>query len=138
VVILESITTEGPNDLSGYFMRTVNETDEQLSIAECSEHGQIPEEADCILRPVCNSFSLHYPADPERSHQVSARITTQQTPYSIVLLEKLTDAHGVKKFPAFYKFIFFITTFTAAHHWSYAQSDEFSFISSHSISIHQI
>lgn len=71
------------------------------------------------------SYCIIY-VDPERFHQVSKRIITQLTLYIIVLLEKLTVAHGVKKFPTFYKPIFFITAFTATHHWSYDQSDEFS------------
>jgi hypothetical protein len=62
----------------------------------------------------------------ERSPQVSERITTQVTPYSTVLLEKLTVVQGLKEFPTFCKSIFFITAFTAAHHWSYDQSDKFS------------
>ena len=40
------------------------------------------------------------------------------TPWSRVLLEKLTSSQLVKKFPAFYGTLRFITTFTRAHHLS--------------------
>jgi hypothetical protein len=40
------------------------------------------------------------------------------TPWSRVLLEKLTGSQRVKKFPAFYGTQRFITTFTSACHLS--------------------
>ena len=40
------------------------------------------------------------------------------TPWSRVLLEKLTDSQLVKKFPAFYGTQRFITAFTSARHLS--------------------
>jgi hypothetical protein len=40
------------------------------------------------------------------------------TPWSRVLLEKLTGSQLVKKFPAFYGTRRFITAFTRAHHLS--------------------
>jgi hypothetical protein len=43
-------------------------------------------------------------------------LTYLLTPYSRVLLEKLTDSQLVKKFPAFYGTRWFITAFTNAHH----------------------
>jgi len=41
------------------------------------------------------------------------------TPRSIVLPEKLTDLHLVKKFPAFYGNRKFITSFTAPANYTY-------------------
>jgi hypothetical protein len=77
-------------------MPTVNEANEKLSIAECSEHWQTPKEAECMLwdRHAVLSYCI-ISVDLEWSLQVSKRITTQLNPYSIVLLEKLTVAHGV-------------------------------------------
>ena len=40
------------------------------------------------------------------------------TPWSRVLLEKLTGSQLIKKFPAFYEARWFITAFTKAHHLS--------------------
>ena len=40
------------------------------------------------------------------------------TPWSKVLLKKLTGSQLVKKFPAFYGTRMFITAFTNAHHLS--------------------
>jgi len=40
------------------------------------------------------------------------------TPWSRVLLEKLTSSHLLKKFPAFYGTRRFVTTFTSVHHLS--------------------
>jgi len=45
-------------------------------------------------------------------------LTYVLTPWSRVLLEKLTGLHLVKKFPAFYGTQRFITTFTSARHLS--------------------
>ena len=45
-------------------------------------------------------------------------ITYLLTPYSTVLLEKLTVSQLVKKFSAFYGTLWFITAFTSAHHMS--------------------
>ena len=45
-------------------------------------------------------------------------LTYLNTPWSRVLLEKLTVFHLVKKFPAFYGAWRFITAFTSAHHLS--------------------
>ena len=49
-------------------------------------------------------------------HQESA--THLLTPWSRVLLQKLTSSQLVKKFSAFYRTLKFITTFTSAHHLS--------------------
>jgi hypothetical protein len=45
------------------------------------------------------------------------------TPWSRVLLEKLTVTQLVKKFPAFYGTPKFIAMFTRACHWSYPESE---------------
>jgi len=45
-------------------------------------------------------------------------LTYLLTPYSRVLLEKLTDSQLVKKFPAFYGIRRFITAFTSARQLS--------------------
>jgi hypothetical protein len=45
-------------------------------------------------------------------------LTYLPTPWSKVLLEKLTGSQPVKKFPAFYGTRRFITAFTSAHHLS--------------------
>jgi len=45
-------------------------------------------------------------------------LTYLLTPYSTVLLEKLTGLQLVKKFPAFYGTRRFITAFTSAHNLS--------------------
>jgi hypothetical protein len=42
-------------------------------------------------------------------------LTYLLTPRNRVLIEKLTDSHLVKKFPAFYGTRRFITAFTGAH-----------------------
>ena len=44
------------------------------------------------------------------------QLTYLLTPYSIVLLEKLTGFQLVKKLPAFYRTRRFITVFTSARH----------------------
>jgi len=53
-------------------------------------------------------------------HGVSSITTAYYllTPYSTVLLEKLTVSQLVKKFPAFYGTRRFITAFTSARHLS--------------------
>jgi hypothetical protein len=45
-------------------------------------------------------------------------ITYLLTPWSTVLLKKLTDSQLVKKLPTFYGTRRFITAFTSAHHLS--------------------
>jgi len=50
--------------------------------------------------------------------QISLKLTHSLTPYSTVLLEKLTCFQLVKKFPAFYGTRRFITAFTSAHQLS--------------------
>jgi hypothetical protein len=40
------------------------------------------------------------------------------TPWSTIILKKLTVTQLVKKFPTFYGMKRFITVFTRAHHWS--------------------
>ena len=45
-----------------------------------------------------------------------SRLTYLLTPYSRVLLEKLTSFQLIKKFPAFYVTRRFITSFTSARH----------------------
>jgi hypothetical protein len=39
-------------------------------------------------------------------------------PRNWVLLEKLTVAQPLQKFPAFYETLRFVAVFTTAHHWS--------------------
>jgi hypothetical protein len=51
VVNLETPTPEGSHCLSGCLMLTVNEADENPSIAEYSEYGQILNDAERTLRP---------------------------------------------------------------------------------------
>ena len=55
-------------------------------------------------------------------------LTYLLTPYSTVLLEKLTGSQLVKKFPAFYRTRRFITAFSSAHHLSlsWARSIQFT------------
>jgi hypothetical protein len=50
------------------------------------------------------------------------------TPYSTVLLEKLTGLQLVKKFPAFYGTSEFITAFTSVRHLSLSWASSFQFI----------
>jgi len=52
------------------------------------------------------------------SFRITLLYTYLLTPWSIVLLEKPTDSHLVKKFPAFYGTRRFITAFTNACHLS--------------------
>jgi hypothetical protein len=87
---MDRVTPEGPNSLSGCFMPTVNEADEKLSIAACSEHWQITKEAEYIFwdRYAVLSYCI-VSVDPEWSLQVSKSITIQLTPYSIVFLEEV-------------------------------------------------
>jgi hypothetical protein len=53
---------------------------------------------------------------------VKFKITYLLTPWSRVLLEKLTGLQLVKKFPAFYGTRSFITAFTNAHHLSLSRA----------------
>jgi len=48
------------------------------------------------------------------------------TPRSRVLLENLTVAQSVKKYPSYYGTWRFITVFTKAHHWGLPEPDESS------------
>ena len=50
------------------------------------------------------------------------------TPWSRVVLEKLTDSQLVKKFPAFYRTRIFITAFTSARHLSIFWASSIQFI----------
>ena len=56
--------------------------------------------------------------DPQHSIDSSFLLTYSLTPWSRVLLEKLTGSQLVKKFPAFYGIQRFIITFTRARHLS--------------------
>jgi hypothetical protein len=51
-------------------------------------------------------------------NQTKPNQTNQPTPWSRVLLEKLTVTQPVKKYPAVYGTRRFITVFIRAHHWS--------------------
>jgi hypothetical protein len=53
------------------------------------------------------------------------------TPWSRVLLEKLTDLQLVKKFPAFYGTRKFITAFTSARHLSLSWASSIQSVPSH-------
>jgi len=53
-----------------------------------------------------------------RTYLLAYLLTYLLTPWSIVLLEKLTGSQLVKKFPAFYETRRFITAFTTARHLS--------------------
>jgi hypothetical protein len=53
-----------------------------------------------------------------RAHLLTYLLTYLLTPYSTVLLEKLTGFELVKKFPTFYGTRMFITAFTSAHRLS--------------------
>ena len=55
---------------------------------------------------------------PQTAHQTVKQITYLLTPWSWVLLEKLTGFQLVKKVPAFYGTKSFITAFKSAHHLS--------------------
>ena len=55
---------------------------------------------------------------PERKGKITHLLTHSLTPYSTVLLEKLTNSQLIKKFPVFYGTWRFITTFTSARHLS--------------------
>ena len=55
-------------------------------------------------------------------------LTQSLTPYSTVLLEKLTGSHLVKKFPAFYGTRRFITAFASARHMSISWASSIHFL----------
>jgi hypothetical protein len=50
--------------------------------------------------------------------EVTVMLAYLLTPYSTVLLEKLTGLQLVKKFPAFYGTRRFVAVFTSVHHLS--------------------
>jgi hypothetical protein len=50
--------------------------------------------------------------------EITLHVTNLLTPWSRVLLEKLTGLQLVKKFPAFYGTRRFLTALTSAHHLS--------------------
>jgi len=54
-------------------------------------------------------------------YSITYLLTYLLTPWSRVLLEKLTGFQIVKKFPAFYGTRMFITAVTSAHHLSLSQ-----------------
>jgi len=58
-------------------------------------------------------------------------ITHSLTPYSTVLLEKLTVSQPVKKFPTFYETRWFITTFTSARQLSLSWASSIQSIPPH-------
>jgi hypothetical protein len=69
--------------------------------------------------PLYRSKTFNLPAgksDFLTPHKMVSGFTL--SPHSGVLLEKLTVARSVKKFPAFYTIGRFITVFTEAHHWT--------------------
>jgi hypothetical protein len=53
---------------------------------------------------------------PKLENHASEGLTHLHTPWSIVLLEKLTGFKLAKKFPAFYGTRKFLTAFTSANH----------------------
>ena len=72
-------------------------------------------------------------------HSVTHSLTHSLTPWSRVLLEKVTGLQLVKKFPAFYGTQRFITAFTSAHHLSLSwcsQPDPVHAPTSHFLKIH--
>ena len=64
-------------------------------------------------------------------HRVPHLLTYLLTPWSRVLLEKLTDFQLIKKFPAFYGTRRFITVFTSARHLSLSWSSSIQSIPPH-------
>jgi hypothetical protein len=62
----------------------------------------------------CNGTALHLPLRKHTSWLLTYLLTYLLTPWSRVLLEKLTGPQLVKKFPAFYGARNFITAFTSA------------------------
>jgi hypothetical protein len=59
---------------------------------------------------------------PFRNISSSHPSSKNLTPWSRLLLEKLIVIQLVKKFPAFYRTLKFITVFTWAHHWYYPKT----------------
>jgi hypothetical protein len=66
---------------------------------------------DGIVRPHTANFAL-------LTYLLTHSLTHSLTPWSTVLLEKLTGLQLVQKFPAFYGTRRFITAFTSARHLS--------------------
>jgi len=64
---------------------------------------------------------------------IHSRAVNNSHDNNIVILEKLTVAHFVKKFPTYYGTRRFITVFTTARHWSLSWARWIQFILSHPI-----
>ena len=58
-------------------------------------------------------------------------LTYLLTPWSRALLQKLTDSQLVKKFPAFFGTLRFISTFTSVHHLSLSRATSIQSMSPH-------
>ena len=68
-----------------------------------------------------NTFELYAVIESASEHRIvlnRALLPRKLTPWSRVLLEKLTSSQLVKKFPAFYGTRRFVTAFTSARHLS--------------------
>ena len=81
-------------------------------------------------------FRLWHSQDPGPSESASiiSELTQRcilRTPWSRILLEKLTGSQLVKKFPAFYGTRKFITVFTSARHLSLPWASSIQSIPSH-------
>jgi hypothetical protein len=86
--------------------------------------GSLPHSQELVTVPILiqiNSMPLFHVL------KINFNIVTYLlTPWSTVLLEKLTGSQLVKKFPAFYGTRRFITAFTRARHCHYPESDQFN------------
>jgi len=80
------------------------------------------------------SHSMHYLLTYLLAYLLPYLLTYLLTPWSRVLLEKLTSLQLVKKFPAFYGTWKFITTFTSARHLSLSWASLIQSIPPHSTS----
>jgi hypothetical protein len=63
-------------------------------------------------------ISINYKINPCKVMHAANKETNELTPWSKVLIEKLTFTQPVKEFPTFYVTRKFITTFATAHQWS--------------------
>ena len=83
-----------------------------------------------IIRLITKTQNMCTAALVVRDRVTYTRVVTQYThlltPWSRVLLEKLTGFQLVKKFPAFYGTRRFITAFTSASHLPYSETDRSS------------
>ena len=83
-------------------------------------------------RTVCYSGIRLWPQQSsDRWRQTACLLACLLTPWSRVLLEKLTGCQLVKKFPAFYGTIRFITAFTSARQLSLSWTNSIQSIPPH-------